>query len=177
MNIISKFAAAASTTISQGGKATEPPSPALSPTQKMSTNNAPSLTTAVLSVPGSVDTSSLGLSDAQLKRQSLECLVAVLRSLVAWGTAAGKSVDDGGALVSARSQAEESKREPPTPEANLERLSANGGSAENFRLSTPDIVDDPAMFQNAKQKKNTLLEGIKKFNYKPKRVSPGLLLL
>jgi len=38
------------------------------------------------------------------------------------------------------------------------------------RGGTPDIVDDPSRFESAKQKKTTLMEGIKRFNQKPKKV-------
>jgi brefeldin A-inhibited guanine nucleotide-exchange protein len=115
-----------------------------------------------------MDTSTMGLSEGQLRRQGLECLVAVLRSLVAWGTTT-KGVDDPPLLQSAKSQPEDG--DPITPDATLERLSAGGVSVETFRQATPDFGDDPTKFESAKQKKTTLLEGIKKFNYKPKRVS------
>ena len=39
------------------------------------------------------------------------------------------------------------------------------------RGPTPDIADDPSRFESAKQKKTTLMEGIKRFNQKPKKVS------
>ena len=117
-----------------------------------------------------MDTTTMGLSEGQLRRQGLECLVAVLRSLVAWGTTT-KGVDDVPPLASAKSQGEDIKRDPITPEAPLERLSTGGVSVETFRQATPDFGDDPTKFESAKQKKTTLLEGIKKFNYKPKRVS------
>jgi hypothetical protein len=39
------------------------------------------------------------------------------------------------------------------------------------RGPTPDIADDPSWFESAKQKKTTLMEGIGRFNQKPKKVS------
>ncbi|CAA7259735.1 unnamed protein product [Cyclocybe aegerita] len=170
MNIISKFGTASSSASHQRGP--EPPSPALSPTPKNQPNAPVAWNVTGLSVPGTMDTSTMGLSESQLRRQGLECLVSVLRSLVTWGTSAnsGKGADE--AVVpplSARSQMEDAKQDPTTPETKLERLSVSGGSVETFRQATPDIVDDPTRFENAKQKKTTLLEGIKKFNYKPKR--------
>ncbi|KAH9483049.1 Protein transport protein sec71 [Psilocybe cubensis] len=168
MNIISKFGTAAS--LGHPQRAPEPPSPALSPTPKNQGNAQVTWNVSGLTVPGTMDTSTMGLSEGQLRRQGLECLVAVLRSLVAWGTSANKSSDEGTApLLSARSHTEESKRDPVTPEANPERLSVSGQSVETFRQGTPDYGDDPTKFESAKQKKTTLLEGIKKFNYKPKR--------
>jgi len=169
MNIISKFGTLTSSGPQQ--RAPEPPSPALSPTPKNQHNNQVSWNVSGLSVPGTMDTSSMGLSEAQLRRQGLECLVAVLRSLVAWGTSTGRGVDEGAPLLSARSHTEDKSRDSIAPETNLERLSVSGaGSVETFRQTTPDINDDPTKFESAKQKKTTLLEGIKKFNFKPKRV-------
>lgn len=110
----------------------------------------------------------MGLSESQLKRQGLECLAAVLRSLVAWGTAAGKAADE--PLVSS-SKSHSGEEVPATPEGSFDKLSAAAASAETLRQPTPDVTDDPSKFESAKQKKTTLLEGIKKFNFKPKRVS------
>lgn len=166
MNIISKFG-----TISAGAiphaKPTEPQSPALSPTPKNQAHQMPSWNSGVLSVAGTLDTSQLGQSDAQLKRHALECLVDVLRSLVVWGTApsAQKGRDDMVPPASARSQAGDSRRDN---QSLSDRLGA--GSTEALRLGTPEPSDDPGRFESAKQRKTTLLEGIKKFNYKPKKV-------
>ncbi|KAF5364253.1 hypothetical protein D9756_000655 [Leucocoprinus leucothites] len=168
INIISKFASMPVSSLPQKG--TEPASPALSPTSK---NPQPSVATSlgnsVLAVPGSLDTSSMGLSEGQLRRQGIECLVSVLRSLVAWGVAVGKADDTQvQAGTPARPQtSDEGKHDSITPEGLTDRLSAT--SSETFRQPTPELVDDPSRFESAKQKKTTLLEGIKKFNFKPKR--------
>lgn len=169
MNIVAKFTSAAPS--ASQPRASEPPSPALSPTPK--NQSSPPITWNVtgFTVPGSMDTSNLGLSESQLRRQALECLISVLRSLVAWGTAMNKGPDEGGPTPS-RSQLDELKRDPASSESNLDRLSTAAGSVEAIRLSaaTPDLNDDPSRFESARQKKTTLLEGIKKFNSKPKRV-------
>ena len=168
MNIVSKFGSAPSL---NHQRTNEPPSPAPSPTPKNQTNTTSAWSVSPISVPGTMDTSIIGLSESQLRRQGLECLVAVLRSLVTWGTAAGKGSDETASVISARSQTGEVKRDTVTPEPHFDKLAATTGSAETIRQTTPDIVDDPTKFESAKQKKTTLLEGIKKFNYKPKRVS------
>jgi brefeldin A-inhibited guanine nucleotide-exchange protein len=117
-----------------------------------------------------MDTSVMGLTENQLKRQGLECLVAVLRSLVAWGTATGKMSDDPLATPSTRSHpGEDQRRDSIGADQSIDKLSA-GASVEALRQPTPDLMDDPSKFESAKQKKTTLLEGIKKFNFKPKRV-------
>ncbi|GLB33776.1 putative sec7 [Lyophyllum shimeji] len=164
INIISKIGTTSSALAHQRGN--EPPSPALSPTNKNQSTATPPSISSVLSVPGTMDTSIMGLSESQLKRQGLECLTAVLRSLVAWGTAAGKAADEPLATPAKSHVGEEA---PITPEASVDKLSTSTGSAETFRQLTPDLLDDPGKFESAKQKKTTLLEGIKKFNFKPKR--------
>ncbi|RXW25300.1 hypothetical protein EST38_g583 [Candolleomyces aberdarensis] len=165
MNIISKFGTVSAGSIPHA-KPTEPQSPALSPTPKNQAHQMPSWNSGVLSVSGTLDTSHLGQSDAQLKRQALECLAGVLRSLVVWGTvpSAQKGRDDMVPPTSARSQVGDSRRDN---QSLSDRLAAN--STEALRLGTPEPSDDPGRFESAKQRKTTLLEGIKKFNYKPKK--------
>lgn len=170
MNIISKIGTVPLTTAQH--KTNEPASPGLNPTGK-GHNKAvpPSLSTSALAVSGTIDTSTMGLSEIQLKRQGLECLVAVLRSLVAWATAVGKTVADPIVDSTTRSQlGEDSGQDNISADGSLDRLSLVPGSAEVLRQPTPDVIDDPSKFESAKQKKTTLLEGIKKFNFKPKRV-------
>lgn len=104
--------------------------------------------------------------EASLKRQSLECLVAVLRSLVAWGTGPGKGLADvangpSGTSI-ARRQSEDVRFDGG--DVPLDKLN------EAARMSTPDVLDDPSKFESEKQKKTMLLEGIKRFNFKPKKV-------
>ncbi|KAJ7781264.1 hypothetical protein B0H16DRAFT_1497677 [Mycena metata] len=167
MNIISKIGSMPFAAVPP--KTSEPPSPALSPTVKNHGGIPPSLSTSALAVSGTMDTSVMGLTDNQLKRQGLECLVAVLRSLVAWGTATGKMSDDALATPSTRSHpGEDVRRDSIGPDQSVEKLTT-GTSVEALRQPTPDLMDDPTKFESAKQKKTTLLEGIKKFNFKPKR--------
>lgn len=177
MNIISKIATSPST--SHHNKTNEPPSPAVTPSSSkapgLNSTIPPSLSTSAMSVSGSMDTSVMGLSEAHLRRQGLECAVAVLRSLVAWGTAAGKTTaDDGTTIVpswsgSMSQTGEDIRRDSMTVDTSSEKLSTEP-SSEQLRQPTPELADDPSRFESAKQKKTTLLEGIKKFNFKPKRV-------
>src|SRR4051812_763201 len=99
MNIISKFGTAAPSLNQQ--KVPEPPSPALSPTPKNHGNAPITWNVTGLTVPGTMDTSIMGLSENQLRRQGLECLAAVLRSLVTWGTGSNKGPEDVVPLLSA----------------------------------------------------------------------------
>ncbi|KIK93499.1 hypothetical protein PAXRUDRAFT_144955 [Paxillus rubicundulus Ve08.2h10] len=164
MNMISKVATLPYTTQPKSG---EPTSPAVNGRTK--THSSSSRASGAVPVPGMIDTSTIGLSEGQLRRQGLECLASILRSLVTWGTAAGKTPADHGAEAGARTQVgEETGPDVVTPDSSLDRLATSAGSAEALRQST-DMVDDPTRFESAKQKKTTLLEGIKKFNFKPKR--------
>ena len=133
-----------------------------------------------MSITGSVDTSALGHTETQLRRQSLECLVAVLRSLVAWGTTNSGSINAGsidGSSEQMKSNSEEFRPHSVTPDPSLEKISASS-TTESTRIPTPDqMADDPTKFESAKQKKTTLLEGIKKFNFSPKRVGPSFIEL
>lgn len=102
--------------------------------------------------------------EIQLNRQGLECLVAVLRSLVTWGTGSDKVSAGSGVLDQSKSATREDSRHD----------SINGddgvvGANEAARASNPDLVDDPGKFETAKHRKTLLLEGIKKFNFKQKR--------
>jgi brefeldin A-inhibited guanine nucleotide-exchange protein len=113
----------------------------------------------------------MGFSEHQLRRQALECLVAVLRSLVVWGTTAGKSAADPIVEQPSLPQVgEELRQDMLTPDMSSDRLSTIPSNGDTLRQTSPDITDDPTRFESAKQKKTTLLEGIKKFNFKPKRV-------
>ncbi|GAA5850525.1 hypothetical protein JCM8547_001904 [Rhodosporidiobolus lusitaniae] len=141
--------------------------------------------------------------ETHLKRQSLECLVGVLRSLVAWagrgaaqppatpgglppmpsasgsmnGTGVRPSFDGprasesdaanaSGAVTPGAGAAAAGEGLPPflTPE----RRSMSGTNTPDVGGGVPSL-DDPSRFESAKLRKTTLLEGIKKFNFKPKR--------
>ena len=168
MNIISKVATLPYNTLQS--KNAEPASPAVNPQTRA--HGSSSYSSGVISVSGTIDTSTIGLSEGQLRRQGIECLVSVLRSLVTWGITSGKTPADHSGDSGARSQTgEETGHDSMTPDSSLDRLATSTGSVEVLRQSTPDVVDDPTRFENAKQKKTSLLEGIKKFNFKPKRVS------
>ena len=173
INIISKLSSvAASPSGPRSGN--EPTSPSFAPTTKSQHNPVPpSLSTTALAVPGSLDQGSAGLSEQQLKRQGLECLVAVLKSLVVWGTAStGPAVPESTESGLRSQNAEDVRQEAVTPGPSSDRLT----QPDSARQQTPEVVDDPGKFESAKQKKTTLLEGIKKFNFKPKRVSRMLNL-
>jgi brefeldin A-inhibited guanine nucleotide-exchange protein len=102
-----------------------------------------------------------GLSgEARLKRQSLECVVGTLKSLVAW-VQANK--------IPERDEVYTNGEPPATPRRSEHRMSMTS----SMNVSTPDITqeDDPEKLESARQRKVSMLEGIKMFNFKPKKVS------
>lgn len=120
-----------------------------------------------------------------VKRQSLECLVYVLRSLVAWA-GRGASQTGGGNSAGDMSPAPTPSDRPSSARPSMADDGGRTNGSETDlsssvapstpRPQTPDVnaggafaADDPSRFENAKQRKTTLLEGIKKFNFKPKR--------
>jgi len=143
----------------------------------------PSLSTAAL-VPETNKEAYAGLSpEIKLRRQSLECLVAALKSLVVWSThSSSRQVDEGRPSISedgigrqmAMSQtgshtdlptATTGGATPTWPEVGASRAASTG-------MNTPiptEGDDDVGRFETAKARKTNLLEGIKKFNFKPKR--------
>lgn len=182
MNIISKIGSAHSAVPPKGSDAA---------------SGAASNRTSSASVPTSFTTSALGgtagaeasatplapgSAEIGLKRQGLECLVAVLRSLVAWGTTPGKGVMDSAAKTPGDSQLQSRgslEVHHDEPESTGERTNGVSPYDQPRRGSTPSlaVADDPGRFESAKQRKTTLLEGIKKFNFKPKRVSLNEVLM
>lgn len=171
MNTLSKISSSRSN--APPPKSNDPASPALNPTTKHHSSNVPpTLSTAALAVPGNADNQNLGLSEQQLKRQGLESLVAVLRSLVTWGTASGKTVNGSDATQDApvsSSSTRGSNADGMVSDSSLDKLPAPANGADVSRVATPEIADDPGKFESAKQRKTILQEGIKRFNYKPKK--------
>ncbi|EPQ27561.1 uncharacterized protein PFL1_04699 [Pseudozyma flocculosa PF-1] len=168
----------------------------------------PSLSTAAAGEAGGYDggSGSSGSShsvEARLKRQSLDCLCSVLRSLVMWsnrssaaaaavaassssapggsgdhlgpgdGSVSGSSprisedVRIGNEMVTALDR--ENLMESGSATPVLGSASNGAGASETSRTQTPEATDDPGRFESAKQRKTTLIEAIKKFNFKPKR--------
>lgn len=161
----------------------------------------PSLSTAALTE--AEKTSYAGLSpEIKLRKQSLECLVAALNSLVAWSTSSPAAVRSGDETAPRNSEdavgrqlgsragshvdlAQPSPSWPGTAGVGGTAAAAAAGSSTTPALpgsngiNTPidhaaaaaavDDDDDVGRFESAKQRKTTLQEGIRKFNFKPKR--------
>ena len=106
--------------------------------------------------------------DFVLKQNALESLVRTLRSLMAWSqeglTATETKITD----TDTRSSLED-------PRASFDPNSKLGKSPQASALDasqtpeTPLLDDDPSQFEKAKQRKTALMNGIRQFNFKPKR--------
>jgi brefeldin A-inhibited guanine nucleotide-exchange protein len=185
MNIVSKIGATPTANLPKG--ASEPPTSAASSRRSnLSVASVPpSLTTATLGVNAAQDAAgqtpaAAGAAEARLKRQGLDCLVAVLRSLVQWGTSPGKIGT--GIPTGEQTPVEIASQHRTRTSDDTSTLAASNSNMSTERLSPaiPDQVaglstsslslDDPGHFESAKLRKTTLLEGIKRFNFKPKRV-------
>ncbi|KAI5798944.1 hypothetical protein EDC01DRAFT_613660 [Geopyxis carbonaria] len=142
--------------------------------------SAPSSNHRNFSLPPSLSTASIaathttGPSDPtfpveySLKRESLNCLINVLQSLVTWSQkglvdALQQSADaeDGrDSLDNSYSSPRVSTMVTPTiTTPQTEHVEFNGSAA----------VDDPNQLEKAKQRKTALLDAVRLFNYKPKR--------
>ena len=132
----------------------------------------PSLSTAALSEH---TPQYAGLApEIKLRRQSLECLVAALKSLVAWSTPA--PTINGRGDTEPRQSIDALGRDRSNTGSHIELGTPSPAwpTAATFRdsisnIGTPEMEDDVERFESAKQRKTTLLEGIRKFNFKPKR--------
>lgn len=207
MNIVSKLATTQYTTSTTTSQSAEligsPNAPGLSGTNSSSLSGLTS-PLGITSMPPSLSTTSMlqGMADStfyshqavegQLKRQSLECLVATLKSLVVWaGKGAVQSVAPllADQLNSANRENHHVRRpsiqqtfSQSLPDADdsystegvlASSIGANEGNAAispTLAMASHDSIhDDPRMFETAKHQKTTLLEGIRQFNFKPKR--------
>lgn len=103
--------------------------------------------------------------EIHLKRQSLECLVAILRSLVQW--ASRGALEDDASSQSPRASIDSTTVAPTDGTLASSSQHLTNGSLPS--LAEPSLQDDPSRFESAKARKNVLLEGIRLFNEKPKR--------
>ncbi|KAG0150678.1 hypothetical protein CROQUDRAFT_651889 [Cronartium quercuum f. sp. fusiforme G11] len=208
MNIVSKLATTQYTTSTTTSQSVElvgsPNAPGLNGANS-SLTGASGNSTGIASIPPSLSTTSMlqGMADstfyshqaveAQLKRQSLECLVATLKSLVAWaGKGAVQTVSSSsGRLTPTHGEntfnltqrsmpiSSSSHHLPDADEGSSVETSlpaavggkeADTATSSGLTMADREVVDDdPRRFETAKHQKTTLLEGIKQFNFKPKR--------
>ena len=111
--------------------------------------------------------------DFLLKQQALDCLVRTLRSLVNWSQ---DSLAAGAAKLENFDPRESSDRF----RESLDRAHTTGSPRPStadtpVAPSTPLLEDDPMQLEKAKLRKTALNNGIRQFNFKPKRGIKQLL--
>ena len=131
----------------------------------------PSLTTASLNVPWNHEWD-LNV-DFQLKQQSLDCLVRTLRALVNWS-------QDSLTITANRLRVLDSRTSVEGLRESIDPGQINGSPRvadvdTPLAPSTPVLEDDPQQLEKAKQRKTALINGIRQFNFKPKRGIKTLL--
>ncbi|KAI9301721.1 hypothetical protein BJ944DRAFT_243025 [Cunninghamella echinulata] len=140
----------------------------------------PPLTTATVQTNDKQQGNGLTNSEGAIKFKSLECLVGVLRSLVSW-------YNNNSVSVSADEKQDDEDVTTPTPResedvrGSTERFTQhNNNSTSKLSPTTSSTLlasngsstprlDDPEQFENLKHKKQLLQEGVKLFNWKPKK--------
>ena len=149
----------------------------------------PPLTTDTVQSNDRQAANSAPLQESAIRFRSLECLVAVLRSLVSWymngsvSVSAGSKTDDDQSSANTPRESEDirqsSDRLTSLSNSSAARLSPgidsaelNGNGGDSNTPSPP--LDDPEQFENLKHRKRVLQEGIRMFNWKPKK---GIQLL
>ncbi|KAF8742029.1 hypothetical protein RHS02_04049, partial [Rhizoctonia solani] len=160
VNIISKTAASQALPPTKGA---DPGGSTLATGHTGPSSMPPSLSTSALTPQSSATPQS---GDIQLNRQGLECLVSVLKSLVAWGTGSDKVTSESGDRTSRSTAREDSRHDSLSGSVGEE---ASPVTNEAARQSNPELVDDPGKFETAKHRKTLLLEGIRQFNFKQKK--------
>ncbi|CAG8473492.1 8719_t:CDS:10 [Cetraspora pellucida] len=123
-------------------------------------------------------------AELALKYQGLECLVSILRSLVAWcsNKSSVEGIDDYKDESTRKSEetvTELALSQNPVTIQNTSKSSPSSStmsvSGSFFNTSSdiksviPKAMDDPEQFENLKHRKQVLQDGIKTFNFKPKR--------
>ncbi|KAL8912114.1 MAG: hypothetical protein Q9171_002830 [Xanthocarpia ochracea] len=131
----------------------------------------PSLTTTSLNTPWNHEWD-LPI-DFLMKQQALDCLVRTLRSMVNWSQdnliASAAKLD---AIDMRRSHEGFRDSLDPSRAGGSPRMSAADTPAAP---STPLLEDDPSQLEKAKMRKTALTNGIRQFNFKPKRGIKTLL--
>jgi brefeldin A-inhibited guanine nucleotide-exchange protein len=108
-----------------------------------------------------------------VKRRALDCLVETLRSMVNWSQQGIADATAPAPDVDTRESVDEFRESiDPLVNDSSPRF-ANGDTP--IPPSTPTMEDDPERLEKVKQRKTALTNGIKLFNFKPKRGIKALL--
>ncbi|KAG0187847.1 guanine nucleotide exchange protein for ADP-robosylation factor [Apophysomyces sp. BC1034] len=137
----------------------------------------PPLTTAMVQSNDKHNNLGANIPESAIKYKSLECLVAVLQSLVSWYTNNSVSVP-----AVSRSSVETPRTSEDQRQSTDMLTSHSNSSTQRLSPTTSSInvngatngtstprLDDPEQFENKKHRKQLLQEGIRQFNWKPKK--------
>lgn len=132
----------------------------------------PPLTTATI-LHSDKQNQTLAMPESAIRFKSLECLVAVLRSLVGWYQYNSVSITAGGEKVdedTPRASEDQYTNGQITNHSNtsVSRLNSANGSSTQLNGNN-SRMDDPEEFENLKHRKQMLQEGIRQFNWKAKK--------
>ncbi|OZJ03359.1 hypothetical protein BZG36_02985 [Bifiguratus adelaidae] len=184
VNVLSKI----STTYAMNPGIREDGSPSQQPTQNSvaaehakQVNLPPALTTTSLVSNDKHTKEHTAPNELAIKYKSLECLVSVLRSLVAWYNKDAVRVSTNGDIEDADHVPRDIDENVANTDKNQLTQHANGSSSRlSASSSTVSVVtpaqdaraaatDDPEQFEYFKHRKQLLQSGIRKFNWKPKK--------
>ncbi|CEP17156.1 hypothetical protein [Parasitella parasitica] len=137
----------------------------------------PPLTTATI-LYSDKQNAQAAMPESAIRFKSLECLVAVLRSLVSWYSNNSVSITAGQNAKKDEDTPRASEDHSITTHANTSstRLTSStaNGSSTALNTGSSSRLDDPEEFENLKHRKQLLQEGVRQFNWKPKK---GLAVL
>ncbi|KXS18026.1 hypothetical protein M427DRAFT_121684 [Gonapodya prolifera JEL478] len=145
---------------------------------------APAITTATLSTLTKDQTRELlstGGDYTELRKRTLEVLVrGILVALVNWCTSRGGFTladnRDRKERERDRTSLDQDKRITSAGSKEVDDEAGGGGLGLTSNAASPTVVaDDPTQFENLKHRKQVLQEGIRKFNFKPKKGMQFLL--
>ncbi|CAG8570332.1 8126_t:CDS:10 [Ambispora leptoticha] len=188
VNIVSKITTSYSTGIITSSSSTI--SSSFDPNKESSTTNTssnkntgfsspivvipPSLTTTTVEKTKPPQSPSNSQTELVLKSQGLECLVSVLRSLVAWCSNKSDEENDAYFRKSDDTLLEATSPRKSSPTSSIVSLGSQSTNTNEKITNVWKAMDDPEQFENLKHRKQILQDGIKTFNFKPKR---GILAL
>ncbi|KAF7722533.1 guanine nucleotide exchange protein for ADP-robosylation factor [Apophysomyces ossiformis] len=137
----------------------------------------PPLTTAMVQSNDKHSHLGANIPESAIKYKSLECLVAVLQSLVNWYTNNSVSVP-----AVSRNEVETPRESEDQRQSTDMLTSHSNSSAQKLSPASSSLsvngtangtvtprLDDPEQFENKKHRKQLLQEGIRQFNWKPKK--------
>lgn len=109
-----------------------------------------------------------------LKRESLQCLINVLQSLVTWSQKdLADALQQSADAEQNRESIDNSYSPRPSTVATPQVGTPQPESIHEFSLNPND--DDPSQLEKAKQKKTAFLKAVQLFNFKPKRGVKALI--